>query len=669
MNFPHFIYGGDYNPEQWTPEVWREDFRLMQEAGVNLVTLAVFAWAKLEPAPGKFDFTWLDQVMDKLFTHGVQVALATATASPPPWLVRLHPEILPISSEGVTLWHGSRRHYCPSSLVYRERVRELVTHLAEHYRDHPALALWHVDNEYACHVSECFCDISMAAFRQWLQNRYRSLDDLNDRWGTAFWGQIYSDWEEIMAPRPTPAQINPALHLDWQRFCSDAWLECFEEQKSILHRLTPDIPITTNFMGLYKPLNYWTWAGREDLVSHDSYPDPLDPEWMIRSAMMFDVMRSLGKGRPWLLMEQAPTHVNWRGRNAPKRPGEMRLGSYQAIARGAMGIMFFQWRASRAGSEKFHSGLVPHVGTDSRVWREAKGLGAELQRLDALISSQVQSEVAILFDWENWWALESGDKPSNDLELLPRIGELYAELFRRNVTVDFAHPEADLSKYRLVIAPHLYLVSEPAARNVESYVVNGGNLLMTFFSGIVDPNERVWLGGYPGPFRTLLGLWVEEFVPYGEKQMNLIKTEDGKGFSCNFWCDVIHLDGAEVLARFCDDYFVGNPAVTRHQFGQGNAYYLGTSLNQDGLAWLVDLVCQDAGLQLVGGIPPGVEITRRSHGAHTWSFLLNYSGEPVQLELPDDGIDLISGVQTKGTLNLEKNGIAIIQLDEPRHAP
>jgi beta-galactosidase len=664
MNFPHILYGGDYNPEQWTPDIWREDARLMQDAGVNLVTLAVFAWAKLEPSPGNYDFTWLDQVMELLFAHGVRVALATATASPPPWLVRLHPEILPVTAEGITLWHGSRRHYCPSSQAYRERAAELVTHLAHHYRNHPALALWHVDNEYACHVTECFCDISVAAFRQWLKHRYGSLGELNDRWGTAFWGQRYGDWAEIMAPRRTPAQINPTQRLDWQRFCSDAWLECFEEQKRILHELTPDIPITTNFMGLHKPLNYWTWAGREDLVSYDSYPDPADQEWMIGSAMMFDMMRSLGRGKPWLVMEQAPTHVNWRQRNAPKRPGEMRLGSYQAIARGAIGIMFFQWRASKIGSEKFHSALVPHVGTDSRVWREAKALGMELRGLDALLSSRVQSDVAILFDWENWWALEGGDKPANDLKLLPRIKALYAELFCRNVTVDFAHPEADLSKYRLVIAPHLYLVSDRAVKNVERYVANGGTLLMTFFSGIVDSNEHVLLGGYPGPFRALLGLWIEEFVPYGETEMNLIKAEDGKQFSCDFWCEVIHPEGAEVLARFCEDYFIGSPSVTRHHFGQGIGYYLGTSLGQDGLAWLVDLVCQDAGLQMVDGMPPGVEMTRRSDGTHTWLFMLNYSDKTVQLELPANGIDLVTGVQAKGTLQLGRNGVAIIQLAE-----
>ncbi len=659
---PHLIYGGDYNPEQWSPDVWREDAQLMQEAGVNLISLGVFAWAKIEPAPGQYDFTWLDQVMDLLYTHGVRVNLATPTTSPPPWLVRLHPEILPVTAEGVTLWHGSRRHYCPHSSAYREHAAGLVKQLAQHVRDHSALAMWHVDNEYTCHFGECFCDASVAAFRRWLEQRYGSLDALNEAWGTAFWSQHYSDWEEIMAPRRTPASINPTQHLDWQRFCSDSWLVCFEDQKTILRELTPDTPITTNFMGFHKALDYWTWAAREDIVSNDSYPDPSDPEWLIGAGMVCDLMRSLGKGQPWILMEQATAHVNWRQRNTTKRPGEMRLGSYQALARGANGVMFFQWRASQAGSEKFHSAMLPHAGTDSRVWREIKQLGTELGRLDALLASHVQSDVAILFDWENWWALEQEGKPSNDLRLLPQIVAFYAELFHRNITVDFAHPEADLTRYRLVIAPHLYLVSDRAAKNIERYVAQGGTLLMTFFSGIVDGNDHIRLGGYPAPFRDLLGLWIEEFAPYANAQTNGVETVDGQRFTCDVWSDVIHLTGAEMLAHYQADYFANSPAVTRYRFGEGVSYYLGTALAQDGLAWLLDQVCEKAKIHHAHHMPRGVEVTRRSDSAHTWLFVLNHSDEEVRIDLPAKGVDLLSDAAVQTSLHLEPKGVAIVQL-------
>lgn len=663
--FPHILYGGDYNPDQWKPEVWQEDARLMQEAGVNLVSLGIFSWAKMEPAPGEYDFAWLDQVMDLLHAHGVRVDLATPTASPPAWMVRLHPEMLPVTSDGITLWHGSRRHYCPHSAAYHERVTQLVTRLAQHARNHPALAYWHVDNEYACHNSECFCDASVAAFRVWLQERYTTLDGLNEAWGTAFWSQHYSDWQEIEAPRRMPAQVNPAQHLDWQHFCSDSWLACFDEQKAILKDITPQIPITTNFMGFHKPLDYWKWAAREDFVSHDSYPDTSDPQWMIQAGISCDLMRSLGNGRPWVLMEQAPTYVNWRQRNATKRPGIMRLGSYQAVARGANGIMFFQWRASRAGSEKFHSGMLPHAGTDTRVWREIKALGAELSHLDALLSSQVKSEVAILFDWESWWAMEQGSMPSNDVLLMPHVFAWYAELFRRNITVDFAHPDADLSRYRLVIAPHLYLVSERSAKNIEDYVANGGAFLTTFFSGIVNPHDQVYLGGYPAPFRKLLGMWVEEFSAYGDDHASKIMAVDESEFDVSMWSDVIRLEGAEALAVHLDDYFAENAAITHHHFGKGLSYYVGTELGQHGISWLVGRVCTEIGLLSASpkGLAQGVEITRRTDGTRTWLFILNYLDTDVKIELPISGINLLTNQPIKAPFSLEPRGVAVIQIE------
>jgi beta-galactosidase len=660
--FQHVAYGGDYNPEQWAPDVWEEDARLMQEAGVNLVTLAVFAWAKLEPADGRYDFTWLDQVIDLLYAHGVRVDLATSTASPPPWLIRLHPEILPVTADGVILWHGSRRHYCPHSPAYREQAARLVTALAEHYRDHPALSLWHIDNEYACHFSECFCETSVAAFRHWLQVRYGTLEDLNMAWGTAFWSQIYYDWQEIQAPRRTPAFINPSQKLDWERFCSDSWLACFEDQKAILRRITPSLPVTTNFMSFHRPLDYWKFAASEDIVAFDCYPDTSQPDWMVDSGMGYDLMRSIGKGRPWLLMEQAPTHVNWRQRNATKRPGVMRLESYQAMARGADGIMFFQWRASLAGAEKFHSAMLPHVGTDSRVWREVTALGAELKQLDGVLSSQVQAETAILFDWENWWALERDAKVSNDLRLLPQIKAIYAELFRRNINVDFAHPGSDLSRYRLVIAPNLYMVGDRSAKNIEEYAAQGGTILMTFFSGIVDGNDHVRPGRLPVPFCDLLGLWIEEFVAYGEAQGNVVEIADGRNYPCELWSDIIHPTGAEVVGSYREDYFAGYPAITRHRFGKGTSYYLGTSLAQAGLTWLLDQVCKDAGVKPALNTTAGVEVTSRSDGTHTWLFTLNHTGEEAHIPLPREGFDLISGNKVESLLKLEPHGVAILQL-------
>jgi beta-galactosidase len=661
---PHLIYGGDYNPEQWPEETWLEDARLMREAGVNLVSLGIFSWARLEPKSGDYDFAWLDRLMDLLHAHGISVNLATPTAAPPAWLVRRHPEMLPVTSEGVILWHGSRRHYCPHSTAYHRHATALVTKLAERYGRHSALVLWHVDNEYGCHVTECFCEISVSAFRQWLQQRYGTLENLNHAWGTAFWSQHYYDWEEVQPPRKAPTFINPSQRLDWMRFNSDSWVACFDEQKNILRELTPNVPVTTNLMGFHKPIDYWKLAARKDIVANDNYPDMFDPQWMVRAAMVCDLMRSLGNRRPWILMEQAPTHVNWRQRNATKWPGMMRLCSCQAIARGADGIMFFQWRASKAGAEKHHSGMLPHVGTDSRVWREVSALGGELPRLDPILRSEVMSEVAILLDWESWWALELEGKPSNDLRQLQQLMTYYGPLYRCNITTDFAHPEADLSRYRLVIAPTLYLVNDRAITNLKRYVENGGALIISFFSGIVDENEHIRLGGYPAPFCDLLGLRVEEFAPYAETQSNTFTTADGRQFACALWSDIIRLHGAEAIASYEQDYYAGLPAITRHTYGKGVAYYVGTEPEQEGLTWLLDRVCVEAGVGPVAGdAPDGIEILRRTNGKTSWLFALNHSSKAVSLPLEHPGHDLLTGATVNGSVVLEPTGVAVIETE------
>ena len=556
----------------------------MQEAGVNLVSLGVFSWAFLEPRPGQFEFSWLDHVMDLLHEHGVSVNLATATASPPPWLAHYHPETLPLTAEGVRLWPGGRQHYCPSSPVYRDHAVRLVRNLAERYSDHPALAMWHVNNEYGCHVSKCYCDVSAEAFRGWLRERYGDVDALNEAWGTAFWSQRYSDFAEINPPRRAPTFPNPTQALDFKRFSSDALLECFELERAILRELTPGVPLTTNFMGFFKPVDYWKWARREDIVSHDHYSDPDDPEAHVGAAMSYDLMRSLGGGQPWLLMEQSPGHVNWRERNLVKPPNQMRLWSYQAVARGADGVMFFQWRASKAGAEKFHAGMIPHGGTETRVWREVADLGRELAGLGELDGTRSSADVAILFDWNSWWALETSSKPSVDVRQLEQLLSYYHVLFQANVPVDFVSADGDLSPYRVVLAPNLYLASKETARRVADHVASGAKFVTSFFSAIVDENDHVYLGGYPGPWRDLLGIVVEEFVPFPEGHEGTIRAAPGKVWNCSIWSEVVALRGAEAMATFEGGICKGLAAVTRNEVGAGAAYYLATRPAQSFMA-------------------------------------------------------------------------------------
>lgn len=656
---PALIYGGDYNPEQWPEAIWPEDARLMREAGVNLVSLGVFAWGRIQPRPGSFDLAWLDRVMDLLAAHDVFVNLATATASPPPWLARLYPESLPVTDEGARLSPGSRQAYCPSSSAYRAAATLLTASIAERYANHPALAAWHVGNEYGCHVGACYCDTCAVRFRRWLQRRYGELDALNAAWGTAFWSQHYGDWAEINPPRRAPYIVNPTQQLDWRRFSSANILELFTMERDILRRHTPDIPIATNFMGFFKPLDYWAWAAEEDFVALDYYPDPADPEAAQDAAMTYDLTRSLGRGRPWVLMEQAAGHVNWRPRNATKAPGAMRLGSYQAIARGADGVMFFQWRASRAGGEQFHSAMLPHGGTDTRTFREVAALGGELPALP-VPGGQVATQVAILFDWESWWALELEGKPSEALRALPILRDYYAPLFARNLAVDFIRPGDDLRSYRVVLAPNLFLCSEVVACSLSSYVQGGGTLVVGCFSAVVDEQMHVWPGGHLAPFREALGIRVEEIAPSGDDAPIPVATSDGTPLAARAWADVVALEGAEPLAHFAAGFYAGRPAMTRNRFGQGLGYYIATWPDQAGLAWLLEQIYAEAGLRADLVVPPGVELVRRETPDRTLTYLLNHTGERVAVELPEPLPDRLRAEQSPG-LTLEAYAVAILE--------
>src|SRR5215211_5912339 len=464
-------YGADYNPEQWPEGVWHEDADLMREAGVNLVTVGVFSWALLEREEERYEFDWLDNVLDLLHGNGILVDLATATASPPPWFSHKHPDSLPVTREGNRLWPGARQAFCPSSAAYRAAAVRLVETLAARYAGHPALAMWHVHNEYGCHNAHCYCDVSAAAFRRWLQQRYENLHGLNGAWATAFWSQRYSDWEEINPPRLAPSFVNPTQQLDWWRFSSNELIECYRAEVQVLRRHTPRIPITTNLMAArFKPLDYWALAHELDLVANDHYLRAEEADAHIDLALAADLSRSLAGGTPWLLMEHSTSAVNWQPRNLAKLPGQMRRNSFQHIARGADGVMFFQWRSSRAGAEKFHSGMVPHSGTNTKVWREAAQLGADVSRVAEVKGSRVESVVALLWDWEAWWAVELDAHPSSDVSYFEAVSDHYSALWRLGVTTDLAHPASDLSPYRLVVVPSLYLVSDDSVANIRDFV-------------------------------------------------------------------------------------------------------------------------------------------------------------------------------------------------------
>ena len=646
-------YGGDYNPEQWPEKVWSEDLRLMREAGVNFVSLGIFSWARLQPGPHEaYDFGWLDRVMDLLHAGGVGVNLATATASPPPWLSRLYPDSRPVTADGVRLEVGARQLYCPSHAALRQRALRLVRALAERYGPHPALQMWHVNNEYGCHISECFCELCAGRFRDWLRARYDSLDALNAAWSTAFWSLAYSDWNEIQPPRRAPTFTNPALQLDWRRFSSDNLLDFFRAEVAVLREVTPGVPVTTNFIGFLKGLDYAEWARHEDVVSLDAYPDPASEAGHIDSAAQFDLSRSLGGGQRWLLMEQAANAVNWRPVNAPKPPGLMRLTSLQALAHGADAVMFFQWRASRGGAEKFHSGMVPHVGTDSRTWREVKALGAELPGLARLTGCRVRSRVGLLFDWPNWWALELDSKPSVRLQLLPLLAKWYAALRGLGVNVDFVTPGGPLEGYDVLVAPNAYLLTQDTADALRAFTHSGGALVLGPFSGIVDEREQVGLGGYPALLRDVLGAWVEEWAPLPDGETLGLRFADGHTARCDTWAEVVHLEGAEALATFEEGYFAGAPALTRHAFGEGTAYYAAADLPAPEVKALLRAVLGGQGVPTTD-LPDHLDLGVSEDGAGSVLHLLNFSRDKtLSVRLPKGGRDLQDGFEPPESLSL-----------------
>ncbi|MFD1046204.1 beta-galactosidase, partial [Kibdelosporangium lantanae] len=581
MGWPldRIAFGGDYNPEQWPEEVWAEDMTLMRQAGVSLVSVGIFAWAEVEPRPGEYDFGWFDRVLDDLAQAEVSACLATMTASPPPWLARLHPETLPVTQDGVTKWPGARQAYCPSSPIYREYAGKLVEQVASRYHDHPAVALWHINNEYGCHTRACYCDASAAAFRTWLAGKYGDIAELNTAWSTKFWSQRYDSFAEILPPRTAPTFTNPTQQLDFARFSSDALLECMTMEREIVRRYS-ELPVTTNHVPLAKTLDLHRWGREVDVVSYDSYPDPSDPQAHVLAGLSYDVIRSTRQGQPWILMEQAPSAVNWRERNAVKAPGQMRLWSWQAIAHGADAVLYFQWRQSQGGAEKFHSGMVPHAGPESRTFREVSALGAELRAYGEILGSRPANDVALVLDWDNWWALELNSHPSNELTQMDALLTHYRPLFEANIGCDVVHPDADLTAYRLVVVPNLYLTRDSV--NFANYVRAGGHLLMSFFSGIVDENDRVHIGGYPAPFREMLGLTIPELRPMLDS-----RPADILGFpaTAEVWMDEIVLEGASARGTIGDE-----PVLTRNEFGDGVAWYLGTRLDHESMRRVMDEV-------------------------------------------------------------------------------
>lgn len=621
----YVLFGGDYNPDQWDESIIYEDMKLFQEAGINTVTLPVFSWAKLEPSENTYCFEWLDKILDILEKNGIHYFLSTPTSAQPAWMSREYPEILPVDIAGRKRTHGMRVFFCVNSKKYRERAAAIAREMAGRYRNRKGLSGWHVANEYGTY---CYCDYCQKKFRTWLQMRYGSVGKLNECWNTAFWGKTVYNFEEIMLPteKNDDYRFHPAAQLDYLRFMTDSTIECYKNEADILKEATPDLPVFTNISGFIKKLDQFKMVENMDCAGWDNYPRPSD----VRSfpALKHDIMRGLKDGESYYVTEQSPNQQNWQPYNKLKRPGEIRLLAYQGLAHGSDSCLYFQMRQSQGGQEKFHGAVISHNGrNDTRTFREVSRLGKELEKLgDRFITGKTNSKVGLIFDWDNWWALELCSGPTQDMDYLNEVHHYYKAFYNNNISVDILKMEADFSTYKVIVAPMLYMLKKDVAERLKEFVKGGGVLLGTYMTGYADENDRCVFGAYPGPLKDIFGLWVEETDALLPEEYNVIceLNNTKKEFKCDFLCDLIHTETAEVLAVYKEDFYSGMPAVARNYYGEGKAYYFATRVDDEYLIKIVGELNEEYKLAVPFRFSGDIEIAVRNNDyGDTW-FVLNH---------------------------------------------
>ena len=667
--FPHMLHGGDYNPEQWLdqPEVLEEDIRLFRKAHINCVSLGIFSWAKLEPEEGVYDFGWLDEIIDRLYANGIYTVLATPSGARPQWLAQKYPEVLRVRPDGLRNFYGHRQNHCYTSPLYREKVTQIDTRLAEHYANHPAVILWHISNEFG---GECHCELCQAAFREWVQKKYSTLDKLNHAWWANFWSHTYTDWSQVHSPSPVGETSVHGLDLDWRRFVTHQTIDFMKTEIAAVKAVNPDIPVTTNMMTMYTyELNYFAFRDALDVISWDNYPEWHNPymgneEVAKDCAMTHDMMRSLQK-KPFLLMECTPNATNWQGVSKLKKPGMHQLSVIEAVAHGADSGQYFQLRQSRGSCEKFHSAVISNTGTENtRTFREVTDIGAVLEQLsDRVYGSGTPAETAILFDTENKWALDKCQGPRNiGLDYFGNIRRNYSYFWKNGINVDIIDSTFDLSGYKLVIAPMLYLFRDGIQEKLRRFVRNGGTLVTTCFTGVVNDTDLSFLGeATEDKLSDVLGLWVEEVDSLYDCESNRT-TWNGKSYSLKELCEICHPTTCETLAVYETDFYAGKPVLTKNQFGKGMAYHVSASADTDffhALYAKLAAAC-DLTYAIRTAVPDGVSLTWRQSDTEKLIFVQNFgdSAAAVQLDQPYENV--LSGETVSGSLNIEKYGFAVL---------
>lgn len=656
--FPHLIHGADYNPEQWLryPEILKQDIELMKAAHMNAVSVGIFSWAHLEPREGVYEFDWLEEIINTLYENGIYTVLATPSGAKPLWMSESHEEIRRVAKNGVRERSGQRHNHCYTSPYYREKVREMDTRLAKRFSHHPGVILWHLSNEYG---GECYCPLCVSAFREWLRERYGTLEELNHAWWTDFWSHTYTDWEQINPPFSDGESSIHGLNLDWRRFVTHQTVDFMNLEIAAVKGENPEIPCTANLMGFYDGLDYNKFS-HLDVVSWDNYPlwhHGDNVEVAQSSACAHDLMRGI-KRENFLLMENSPSCTNWTPVSKLKRDGMHEASAMQALAHGSESVQYFQFRKSRGSVEKFHGAVVDHVGTgDTRVFREVARVGEALEALDErLYGTEVRAQVAILYDWENRWAVENAAGPRNTgIHYVETVLRHHRAFWSKGIQVDLVDMEKSLDRYKLVVAPMLYLFRAGIQERLREFVEKGGTLVMTMHSGIVDETDLCFLGGWPGGMMDVFGIWNEAIDGLWDEDRNTIRMEEGAPFAGEYQvaelCGIVHSRGARVLAAYGGDFYQGTPALTVNPYGSGKAYYMAAQAEQSFLDAFYETVARDCGVERALDIsfPYGVTAHRRS-GGEDLIFLENYSGKEQLVHLGRDYRD----VQTGLALNLIK---------------
>lgn len=661
------VHGGDYNPDQWLdrPDILEEDVRMMKKAGVNCVTLGVFSWAAYEPEEGNFHFEWMEKIIEKLYQNGIYTVLSTPSGARPAWLDGRYIEAMRVDSRGVRDHHGKRHNHCMTSDRFREKVAVIDRMLAERLGTHPGVILYHISNELG---GECFCPRCVQKFQMYLAERYEyDIDRLNAEWWTSFWSHHYNTFSEIEPPFENGETSVMGLNMEWKRFTTWNMNNFMQFEIDVLRSVTPDIPVTTNFMGLFGGLDYRKMAPKLDVISWDNYPCYHNDwetfqETMSDTAFNHAVMRSMKRDKPFMMMESTPSLVNWHKVNKLKRPGVHKLSCVQAVACGSDSVQYFQWRKGRGSYEQFHGAVVDHAGTDdSRVFRDVAEAGELLKKLAPVAGTTVSTRAALLFDWDNRWAIWDVKALGQETKKYERtcIG-IWQEFMKLGIDMDVVGSDEDLSRYDVVVAPMLYLLQPGTADNLRAFVERGGQLLATYFTGYVDDAQLCYLGGFPGDgLKELFGIVSEEIDSYYPSDRNGIAMKDGSRWEVVDYAEILKVQDAEVLGTYTDDFYQGSAAVTCKSHGKGNAYYVAARTSAGEMRPLFEKMLADAGI-LVRKLPEGVEYHVRSGEEGSYEFYLNCNTEPVKIA-GVNGLDMVTDREVREEMTLPGYGVAVIR--------